>query len=162
MNYNLRLKFGQNLEKTLGQPWDRFRSNLGQILWKLCATSGQPHDLGKVLGKVCDFGQSLGKFELTSGKVQAKFGESLGKFRLTSGKVWAKFGLTSGTSGKVQAKFRQVRASSGCSGKLGQSSGKFGQTLGKFGLTSGKVRASSGKLRESSGKVRADFGQSSG
>ena len=73
MNYNLRLKFGQNLEKTLGQPWTDFVPTLGRSCGNFVPTSGRPHDF-KVLAKFwAKFGQS-------SGKVQAKsLGQSLGK-----------------------------------------------------------------------------------
>ena len=89
MNYNLRLKFGQNLEKTLGQPWTDFIQTLGRSCGNFVPTSGRPHDFGQSSGKVL---ASSGKLGQTLGKVLASLGKVWAKFRLTSGKVWASSG----------------------------------------------------------------------
>ena len=68
MNYNLRLKFGQNLENTLGQPWTEFILTLGRSCGNFVPTSGRPHDFGHGSGKVvAKFGQVREKIRQSSG-----------------------------------------------------------------------------------------------
>ena len=68
MNYNIRLKFGQNLESTLGQPWTEFVLTLGRSCGNFVPTSGRPHDFGHGSGKVvAKFGQVHEKIRQSSG-----------------------------------------------------------------------------------------------